>query len=404
LSLNSVLPFVYETSIVMKWDQGMRVQLIAKPGPGMTGTSRYTTELHRALQGAGADVYLAFPARAPVPKPVQSGLKHLGLDLQTFFASYPLRVPPAAAGVYHVTAQTLATLLLFQRFPGPVMVTVLDIIPYLVRHSKDLNTSKHVFDRFFYQLALAGLLRADALIAISDYTKRTLVEALRLPAERIHVVPLAVNHECFRPAAVPDAFRARYGLGQGYQYLLYVGSDDPRKNFRTLIRAFAQLHKDHPDIRLLKVGAETIASERRKTASLIGDLSLQERVMFFDAVPDEVLPLFYNAAEIFVLPSLYEGFGLPVLEAMACGTPVVCSNAASLPEVVGDAALLADPRSVEGFAEAIAALMGDEALRQSQRHKGLARAAQFTWRRVAEETARVYSTTLEERARTQNGG
>jgi glycosyltransferase involved in cell wall biosynthesis len=378
----------------MKSDGGMRTQLIAKPGLGMTGTSRYTTELCRALRRAGADVSLTFPAPAPIPESVRAGLKRLGMDTQAFFASYPLHVHPSGANLHHITGQTMATLMLFQRFSEPVAITVLDLIPYLVKHSKDLVTSRHVFNRFFYRLSLAGLRRADALIAISDYTKRTLVDALRLPGERIHVIALAVNHERFRPTPVCDTFRIRYGLDGQWQYVLYVGSDDPRKNFQTLVRAFAQVEKEYPNARLLKVGAESNVSERQKTELLIAELSLQERVRFFDAVPEEDLPLFYNAAKVFVLPSLYEGFGLPVLEAMACGTAVVCSNTTSLPEVAGGAALLVDPRNAEGFVEAITVLLGDEDLRQSQRQKGLAWAELFAWRQVAEDTLGVYSTTL----------
>ena len=382
----------------------MRAQLIAKPGPGMTGMSRYTTELHQALQAAGVDARLTFPARAPVPGPVQRGLLHLGLDAQSFFASYPLRVPAGEVDVYHVTAQTMATLLLFQRFAGPVVVTVLDIIPYLVRHDRDLNTSRHVMDRLFYRLALAGLKRADALIAISEYTKRTLVDVLGLPPELIHVVHLAVNHDEFRPMSVPDAFRVKYGLGKEWRYIMYVGSDDPRKSLGTLVRAFSRVQDEQGNIRLLMVGAEHVAAERQNLRLLTAQLSLQDHVIFLDSVPDEDLPLLYNTSDVFVLPSLYEGFGLPVLEAMACGTPVVCSNAASLPDVAGAAALLTSPRSVEGLADAISALLSDKPLWRSHRQKGLARAAQLTWRRAAEETTRVYSATLAKRSAAETRG
>jgi len=356
----------------------------------MTGTSRYATELYRGLQAAGVDVRLSYPARAPIPGPVQGGLKRLGLDAQAFFASYPLRAQLDKVDVYHVTTQTMATLLFFQRFPRPVVVTVLDIIPYLVRHDKNLNTSRHIVEYLFYRLALAGLKRADALIAISEYTKRTLVEALRLPVEKIHVVYPAVDHERFCPLEVPSWFWTKYRLDREARYVLYVGSDDPRKNLRTLVRAFALVKERYGDVKLLQVGAAHFVRERRSLLALIAQLGLQEHVLFFDSVPDEDLPLFYNVAQVFVMPSLYEGFGLPALEAMACGTAVVCSNAASLPEIVGDAATLVPPDDAHVFAEAISLVLSDIALRAEKVTSGLRRAAEFTWERTAQAAIEVY--------------
>jgi len=380
---------------MVKEVKSLRVQLIAKPDSGMTGTSRYTSELYRGLQEAGVDVCLTFPDPPPVPGPMMRGLKRLRIDLRAFFASHPLRSHLDHADVYHITTQTMATLLWFQRFPAPVVVTVLDIIPYLVRHDQELDTSRHVVDRLFYQLALDGLRRADALIAISEYTKRTLVEALGLPPERIHLVYPAVDHERFWPMEVPDGFRVKYGLNKKWRYILYVGSDDPRKNLRALVRAFALVKQRVDNVKLLKVGAPHFVQERQRLRALVAELGLQEDVLFFDHVPDEDLALFYNVADAFVMPSLYEGFGLPVLEAMACGTPVVCSNAAALPEIAGDAALLVDPDDADGLAETICTLLEDEGLWERFHQAGLKRATRFPWARTAQETVRIYTAMLE---------
>jgi glycosyltransferase involved in cell wall biosynthesis len=289
----------------------------------------------------------------------------------------------------------LATLLLFQHFPKPVVVSVLDIIPYLVQHDRELNTFRHPTDYLFYRLALAGLQRADGLIAISEYTKRTLVEALHLPQERIHVVYPIVDHQKFRPMIVPDAFRAKYGLVQEQHYLLFVGSEDPRKNLRTLVRAFALVKQRIPGVKLLKVGSPRFPQERQKLLALIAKLDLQHDVLFFDCVSDEDLPAFYNAADVFVMPSLYEGFGLPLLEAMACGTPVVCARAASLPEVVDSSGVLVDPQDVLALVDALSTLLESPHERLQLRQAGHERAARFTSAQAACETQRIYSDLIE---------
>jgi glycosyltransferase involved in cell wall biosynthesis len=377
----------------------MRVQLITKRELEITGISRYTKDLYNGLQAAGLDASLTFPAEAPIPTPMYRGLKRTGLDVRAFFANYPLRVKLESVDLYHLTGQMLATLLLFQRFSRPVVVSVLDIIPYLVHQDPELNTFRHPVDYMFYRLALAGLRRADALIAISEYTKRTLVDALHLPEKRIHVVYPTIDHEKFRPMLVSDAFLSKYGLNSEQHYVLFVGSEAPRKNLSTLIRAFALVKQQIPGVKLLKVGSSQFSQERRKLEALIAKLDLQRDVQFFEFVLDEDLPAFYNAADVVVMPSLYEGFGLPIVEAMACGTPVVCARAGSLPEVVGDGGVQVYPRDVNALAEALSALLNspEERLRLGQ--VGRERASKFTSQQAACETHQIYMN-LVERAKT----
>lgn len=372
----------------------MHIQLIAKADASLTGTSRYAQELRRSLQQMGHQVSLTSPDPLPGPGPLMRGLKRAGLDLQAFFASYPLRVCLEQADVYHITAQTMATLLWLQQFPAPVLVTVLDIIPYLVRGDRQLDTSGHALNRLFYRLALHGLRRASALVAISQYTKRTLVEHLGLPSGRIHVVYPAVDPQKFRPWDVPDAFRARYGLGTDQQYVLYVGSDDPRKNLSTLVQGFALLRQTMPRAKLLKVGAPHFPQERQRLLALVDDLGIQEDVLFFDHLPDDELPLFYNVADVLAMPSLYEGFGLPVAEAMACGTPVVCSDATSLPEVASGSALLVSPHSPHDLASALVQVLMDGSLAGEMRRKGRNRLARFASESVTEGLMQAYALTL----------
>jgi glycosyltransferase involved in cell wall biosynthesis len=186
------------------------------------------------------------------------------------------------------------------------------------------------------------------------------------------------------------AVRSRYRLPEGY--VLFVGSVERRKNLRGLLQAYARLLETDVACPLVIVGT------RRRGAGEIGrtlqELHLEESVIFTGYVPDADLPAIYTGADLFVFPSLYEGFGLPPLEAMACGTPVVCSNAASLPEVVGDAAIMVDPYDVEGLAEAMLRVLTDADLREHLRRKGLERARQFTWERTARETVAVYREVL----------
>jgi glycosyltransferase involved in cell wall biosynthesis len=374
----------------------MRVQLIGKLEPGISGMSRYTQGLYEGLQAAGLEVRLTFPRRAPIPSPMQYRLRRLGMDVEAFFATYPLRANLEGADIYHLTGQMLATLLLFQRFPRPAVVTVLDIIPYLVQHIPQLNTFHHRVDYWFYRLALLGLRRADALIAISEYTKRTLVEALQLPAERIHVVYPAVDHRKFRAMPIPYTFYAQYALDKVCRYILVVGSEDPRKNLDSVIQAFALVKNQFPHVKLIKIGDSQFVGERQKLLALIAEFDLQADVLLLNTVPDEDLSLFYNVADVCVMPSLDEGFGLPMVEAMACGTPVVCAQVGSLPEVVAEGSVQVNPRDVEALAQAILTLLQNEAERNRLRRVGQERSARFTWERTAAETELLYLKLMEQ--------
>lgn len=369
----------------------LKVQLIAKREAGISGTSRYTGEIQRGLLAAGVDVRLTFPAPPPLPRAMVEMLKQFGVDLDTFFAACPVRVPIEPADIYHIPAQTMATLLCFQRFPRPVVVTVLDIIPHLVRGDGELDTSRHVVERIFYRLAMLGLKRADAIIAISEYTKRSLVETLGVAPERIHVVYPAVDREHFHPLDVPDSFRSKYDLGPQWRYILNVGSDDPRKNLPTLLQALAVVKEKCTNVRLIKIGSLQFPEEHRRLMNLVDALGLGQYVQFLDRVSDEELPLFYNLADVLAMPSLYEGFGLPVAEAMACGTPVVCSHTTSLPEVGGFAVLLISPRDRDDLATALIHVLMNRNLSGEMRRKGLMQAALFAPNRMATELMNTYT-------------
>jgi len=270
--------------------------------------------------------------------------------------------------------------------PGvPTVLTVYDLIPLLFPHHSTARA------RLLFRWMTALALRASHhVIAISEATRRDFVTHFRLPSERITTVNLAAD-PAFRPQP-PEAviaLRARYELPD--HYVLYLGSNKPHKNLVHLIEAWSHVSRFTPHasrITLVIAGAwDPRYPEARQRATALG---LDEHVRWLGPVPDEDLPALYSGADLFVFLSLYEGFGLPPLEAMACGTPVIASNTSSLPEVVGDAGILVDPHDVAGLVEAIERLLTDDHLRAGLRARGLEQAGRFTWEKTARQTLRVY--------------
>jgi glycosyltransferase involved in cell wall biosynthesis len=361
-----------------------RIQLVNKSTSPRTGIGRYAHELERGLRDRGINLRLA-PLRSPA-LPIVSFGRRLGYDPEAFFRSYPLRADVLPGYTTHLTTQTLGVLLLLQRLPRPVIVTVHDILPYLFRHDPELRIYRHSADRLMDLLAMRGLTRADHLIADSHFTKFTIVNALGLSPERVDVTYLGVDTTRFQPAIVPDAFRARSNLPVDHRYVLYVGSEDPRKNLPVLLRAVALARRDLPDLILLKVGASAFTDQRARHVQLCWDLGITSAVRWIEEVPEADLPLFYNVADVFVFPSRYEGFGFPVLEALACGTPVVASHAGSIPELAGDAATLLGNPQPENLAREITRLIAGQ---RPDRDALMQQAARFRWDSTVQTTIRI---------------
>lgn len=234
--------------------------------------------------------------------------------------------------------------------------------------------------------------QVDHVIAVSQTTARDLVELYKTPPEKISVLYHGVTPE-FHPSgdtAALAAIRSKYHLGQ-QPFILSVGTIQPRKNYQRLIRAFAQARAD-----LLLVIAGSPGWQADEIFNEVRRHRLSDRVRFLGFVPDADLPLLYNAAILFIYPSLYEGFGLPALEAMACGTPVIASNRSSLPEVVGAAGLLVDPFDAEAMTDAMVNLLYDEDLYHNLSQAGVTRAATFSWTKMAGELVTLYQNLLTE--------
>lgn len=231
---------------------------------------------------------------------------------------------------------------------------------------------------------------ADRIIADSRATKDDIVRHLAVDPERVAIVPLAVDPS-FRPLprAEVDAALAPLRLAHG-AYLLFLGTLEPRKNIWRLLDAVMKAGTDVGP--LVLAGADGWGNDELRPR--IADLARQGRVRPLGYVPETLRPTLLGGARAFIYPSLYEGFGMPPLEAMACGTPVVTSDVSSLPETVGNAALLIDPLDVDGLAGAIRRLWDDEGLRRDLRARGLARAREFSWERTARLTLEAYAAAL----------
>ncbi len=274
-------------------------------------------------------------------------------------------------------------------FPStPLIATIHDLIPLILPLYRG-----SILVRAYTQLVAAGARRANAIIADSEWSKRDIVQRLRINPARVHVVYLAAEEQ-YAPAdtASIEQVRRQYALPD--KFILYLGGFDQRKNVRVIIQAFARLHDLHAQGYRLVLGGTILGHDSEffpNPRRLARESNLpDDAVRFIGWVKEEDKPALYSSATAFVFASLYEGFGLPPLEAMACGTPVICSNASSLPEVVGDAAITVDPNDVAAWANAMRTLLTDETRRREMRERGLAQAKKFSWRRCAQETLAVY--------------
>ena len=233
--------------------------------------------------------------------------------------------------------------------------------------------------------------RATRILSLSEHTRRDIIETYRIDAEKVSAIPLAAA-EHFGPVNDNrELQRVRHNYGIAGDYILCVGSIQPRKNLARLVKAYASLRGDSSADTLPKlVLVGKCAWLYDETLRTLDELGVRDSVILTGYVPESDLPALYSSALCFVYPSYFEGFGLPPLEAMKCGAPVIVGNRTSLPEVVGDAGLTVDPFDVDAIAGAIRKLMNDSTLRATLSQKGHERASAFTWRDTARQTLRIY--------------
>jgi glycosyltransferase involved in cell wall biosynthesis len=275
------------------------------------------------------------------------------------------------------------------RLPCASVVTFHDMTFFLYPHLHTLPKRL-----FFPQAIRLSARKADALIADSESTRQDAIRLLHVSPAKIFTVPLGVS-QAYHPILQPERLeqvRRRYSLPE--HFILYVGLVEPRKNLPMLLRAYQRLLEHHRQQGsgdappLVVVGRFGWRVEG--IFELVDTLAIKEKVQFSGYIPAEDLPIVYNLADVFVYPSLYEGFGLPPLEAMACGTPVITTAVSSMPEHVGDAGILIPPQDERALFQALLALLQDPDLRRQLSEKGPERAAQYSWNRTAQETLNVY--------------
>jgi len=342
-------------------------------GRPTTGSGQYTRNLLEALAKVDpTNEYLLF---SPGPAPPISNLAKLWFEQVSF--------PRACRGLDLAHVPYFASPL----FPTvPTVVTVHDLIPLILPAYRG-----SLLVRLYTRLVAAAARKAEAIITVSQASKRDIVRCLHIPPKRIHVTYEAAG-EAFQPVedeARLAAIRQKYALPDCY--LLYLGGFDQRKNLSALLKAFVLLVNKQPTW-LVVAGRlpERDSPLFPDPCRLVRELGLEEGVIFTGWVPEEDKPVLLSGATAFVFPSLYEGFGLPAAEALACGTPVIASNRSSLPEVVGEGGILVEPTDAEALAEAMEVLLVDDTLRAELRQKALAQAAKFSWKQTALETLVVY--------------
>ncbi len=269
--------------------------------------------------------------------------------------------------------------------PAPCVVTVHDVIPLLL---EDYRGPLPV--RAYMSLAAATTSRASIVVCDSVWSQRDAIRVLGLPPERARVVYLAAGEE-MRPASEGEqrAIRERYGLER--PFIFYIGGLDRRKNLGVLLEAFSRFQRQHSEVELVIAGGRPGAGRLFPDWQALAErLGIAAKVRFIGPVSEAEKAQLYSAGAMFCFPSLYEGFGLPPLEAMACATPVLCANATSLPEVTGDAAQLLPTGDPAAWSEAMRQVYEDDELRQSMISRGLQRASTFSWDETARQMAEVY--------------
>jgi len=309
--------------------------------------------------------------------------------------AFPLFLRRFSADVHHIPLNRIPFFM-----PRPYVVTIHDMASLLFSEKVGVRIN---FRRYRFR---RGLLKAAKVMAVSAATRRDVVQTLGIPAERVRLVYSAPAPEFFRRGRAADARaagpeteeRERRRIMERYQiqypFLLYAGNIRPQKNIPRLVEAFAVVRNElasHPlyaDLRLIIIGDQIARNPAVRRAVIHS--RVENRARFLGFVPFDTLRIFYECAAAFVFPSLYEGFGLPPLEAMASGTPVVTSNVSSLPEAVGDAAMLVNPENVFDIARGIRDVLVDHALRERLISRGKEQAARFSWERTAREVLEIY--------------
>ncbi|MBU3228586.1 glycosyltransferase family 4 protein [Clostridium algidicarnis] len=353
-----------------------------------TGIGTYTYQLIKSLNNIdGINEYTIFMPKAnKIPINLNTNLKintikdsrEKGFWNQV---NIPNILDDVSADIYHIPQNGVG---MPKKKNCKFVITLHDVIP--------LRMPETVGERYlkiFNEEMKSIVSLCDGIITVSEFSKEDISKAFNFPKDKIYVTPLA-SEDIYKPL---NKDLCKHNIEHFYNikgdFILYIGGFSPRKNIIGLLEAFHKVLKtNNPNLKLIIGGNKGLSYEIYKNKAL--ELGIEDKVVFPGFIPLEHLPWFYNACDFFVYPSLYEGFGLPPLEAMACGSPVIASNLTSIPEVLGDSALLIDPRSGDDLYNAMNSLLINKDLKQDLILKGLKRNSIFNWETTAKETLLAY--------------
>jgi glycosyltransferase involved in cell wall biosynthesis len=345
-----------------------------------TGAGKYGLKLYQHLAGkAEVDYYYLNFSNLSLDKKCAGGyvtVKEIkckwlaGKFKPIFWRLLKGQLPPYA--LYHFLTPNIS----FLSGQGPSMVTCHDIAPLFM----PVSLLEKIGRKYLY----SGIKRSSCIITDSSSSRQDVIKAYGIKPEKIAVIPLGVDHDVFKPADKKNA-REKLGLALNAKIILSVSLEMWRKNIPGAIKAFADLKRKHPEAVMIRT-----ARLKASTKKLVDILGLNNSVIVMENINEVELALLYNAADVLFFPSFYEGFGLPPLEAMACGCPVVAANATSLPEVVGPAGLLVDPRDIKAMAAALEQVLYDGAVRDNLINSGLKWVKKYKWEDTAMQTLAVY--------------
>lgn len=302
----------------------------------------------------------------------------------TFYENYyfPNYIETNNITLHHIPQNGIG---LSENYTKDCIVTIHDLIPYIMPQT----VGKSYLERFIRDMPRI-IKQAKGILTVSEYSKKDILKFFNyFPEERIFVTPLAANSN-FKPIdkkICDDYVNSNFNVQK--PYILYIGGFSTRKNVKELILAFNKVNKDlkTPHVLLL---AGSVKDEGKKLKDLVNDLNIQDSVIFTGFIEDNILPMLYSGAEAFIYPSLYEGFGLPPLEAMSCKTAVITSNLTSIPEVTGDAAILIDPFNGNELSTALFSILSNPNYKNELALKGYERSLKFSWENTAKLTLNAY--------------
>ena len=329
----------------------------------------------------------------PVDRHSHSPLLRLKKYYERFWR-FPRLVKHQKADIFHIIDHSEAHITRWiKSINKPVVVTCHDLINIFYKDNLQGSVKLPFVSHALWMKSVKAMKQADHVITVSSTTAQHTQEILDVESERISVVPNAVDSN-FRVLSEPQvqSFRQHLGATSGSLCLLNVGSNHPRKNVSVIFAAVKLLKDKGASVQFWKAGTDFTTDERK----LIAMHSIENEVSYIGQPEKSTLVKIYNAADVLVAPSLHEGFGITLLEAMACGTPVVTSNVSAMPEVVGDAGVLVDPTNARHIADAVLKIQSDASFRRQLVEKSLARAKTFTWEKTAKEISKVYEQVTEE--------